>query len=128
MAFDQARLGDRDELRVPLQAPDIRRSAVPHGAAESALQLVEDVSDRSFVGNDAFDAFRDEFGGLGAFLEVTVGAAAAHRSQAAHAPVRLVAPAITQEDRKSTRLNSSHVAISYAVFCLKKKTLLGKCG
>src|SRR5437660_2428132 len=27
-------------------------------------------------------------------------------------------------DRKSTRLNSSHVAISYAVFCLKKKTLM----
>src|SRR5690625_5516699 len=27
------------------------------------------------------------------------------------------------EDRKSTRLNSSHVAISYAVFCLKKKRL-----
>src|SRR5207253_11021808 len=27
-----------------------------------------------------------------------------------------------REDRKSTRLNSSHVAISYAVFCLKKKT------
>src|SRR5437660_3691337 len=27
----------------------------------------------------------------------------------------------TRIDRKSTRLNSSHVAISYAVFCLKKK-------
>src|SRR5437868_10358666 len=27
-------------------------------------------------------------------------------------------------DRKSTRLNSSHVSISYAVFCLKKKTSL----
>src|SRR5690625_5537807 len=27
-------------------------------------------------------------------------------------------------DRKSTRLNSSHVAISYAVFCLKKKTMI----
>src|SRR5437870_5949558 len=26
-----------------------------------------------------------------------------------------------KRDRKSTRLNSSHVAISYAVFCLKKK-------
>src|SRR5690554_7289571 len=26
-------------------------------------------------------------------------------------------------DRKSTRLNSSHVRISYAVFCLKKKTM-----
>src|SRR5699024_12293168 len=28
-----------------------------------------------------------------------------------------------REDRKSTRLNSSHVSISYAVFCLKKKKL-----
>src|SRR5439155_25455732 len=28
----------------------------------------------------------------------------------------------SRSDRKSTRLNSSHVAISYAVFCLKKKT------
>src|SRR5437660_8224876 len=28
-------------------------------------------------------------------------------------------------DRKSTRLNSSHVATSYAVFCLKKKTAIG---
>src|SRR5690625_6438533 len=28
---------------------------------------------------------------------------------------------LPQRDRKSTRLNSSHVAISYAVFCLKKK-------
>src|SRR3712207_7012084 len=28
-------------------------------------------------------------------------------------------------DRKSTRLNSSHANISYAVFCLKKKTVLG---
>src|SRR5690625_7088692 len=27
-------------------------------------------------------------------------------------------------DRKSTRLNSSHVAISYAVFCLKKKNMI----
>src|SRR5439155_10946537 len=29
-------------------------------------------------------------------------------------------------DRKSTRLNSSHVAISYAVFCLKKKKATGE--
>src|SRR5437660_11561949 len=37
----------------------------------------------------------------------------------------VVSPAVTRKgrrpDRKSTRLNSSHVAISYAVFCLKKK-------
>src|SRR5690625_63388 len=31
-------------------------------------------------------------------------------------------PGVVAGDRKSTRLNSSHVAISYAVFCLKKKT------
>src|SRR5690606_42026649 len=30
-------------------------------------------------------------------------------------------------DRKSTRLNSSHVKISYAVFCLKKKTTTQEC-
>src|SRR5690606_40198193 len=30
-------------------------------------------------------------------------------------------PPNPSEDRKSTRLNSSHVKISYAVFCLKKK-------
>src|SRR5690606_42042555 len=30
---------------------------------------------------------------------------------------------LTHLDRKSTRLNSSHVKISYAVFCLNKKTL-----
>src|SRR5437868_8438915 len=29
-------------------------------------------------------------------------------------------------DRKSTRLNSSHVSISYAVFCLKKKKVLAR--
>src|SRR3989442_15855608 len=32
-------------------------------------------------------------------------------------------PAVLIVDRKSTRLNSSHVRISYAVFCLKKKKI-----
>src|SRR5437773_5913033 len=32
------------------------------------------------------------------------------------------APDCVARDRKSTRLNSSHITISYAVFCLKKKT------
>src|SRR5437870_9409874 len=36
--------------------------------------------------------------------------------------LRAIPPPVGQRrDRKSTRLNSSHVAISYAVFCLKKK-------
>src|SRR3712207_8241093 len=35
------------------------------------------------------------------------------------------APDAASEDRKSTRLNSSHANISYAVFCLKKKKIKG---
>src|SRR3712207_8778392 len=35
------------------------------------------------------------------------------------------APQEQKEDRKSTRLNSSHANISYAVFCLKKKKTKG---
>src|SRR5437762_12522767 len=34
------------------------------------------------------------------------------------------APRRAREDRKSTRLNSSHRCISYAVFCLKKKKIV----
>src|SRR3712207_7448168 len=42
---------------------------------------------------------------------------------------RLAGPATlpTFRDRKSTRLNSSHANISYAVFCLKKKTQTTTC-
>src|SRR5437868_13061804 len=35
--------------------------------------------------------------------------------------IPLTARSVLSEDRKSTRLNSSHVSVSYAVFCLKKK-------
>src|SRR2546430_7750291 len=50
----------------------------------------------------------------------------AYRAQRREAPIhhraKLVAERFqSREDRKSTRLNSSHSQISYAVFCLKKK-------
>src|SRR5256885_16258043 len=50
-----------------------------------------------------------------------------HRSREPRAgtvlrPVRGPAAAPSRADRKSTRLNSSHLVISYAVFCLKKKS------
>src|SRR5256885_9613361 len=38
---------------------------------------------------------------------------------------RLASPA-SPTDRKSTRLNSSHLVISYAVFCLKKKKFISE--
>src|SRR5207253_6751291 len=53
-----------------------------------------------------------------------------HEVEAAAKPNQARTDAVTSDnydftyiDRKSTRLNSSHVAISYAVFCLKKKKI-----
>src|SRR5258708_26789730 len=45
----------------------------------------------------------------------------AHGAGARGAEESLEGPRIRLRDRKSTRLNSSHQIISYAVFCLKKK-------
>src|SRR5690625_1711535 len=47
-----------------------------------------------------------------------VAAVALHPNEV---PTLAAAGTLQDADRKSTRLNSSHVAISYAVFCLKKK-------
>src|SRR6266571_224798 len=44
-----------------------------------------------------------------------------HCGDRTHAPGGWLGAAL--RDRKSTRLNSSHMSISYAVFCLKKKTV-----
>src|SRR5438067_9422307 len=53
------------------------------------------------------------------------GASGARSSRAVSAARTMVASrsngGVARPDRKSTRLNSSHVSISYAVFCLKKK-------
>src|SRR5256885_2589894 len=48
-------------------------------------------------------------------------AAATARALALGKPSALVNVGLAGADRKSTRLNSSHLVISYAVFCLKKK-------
>src|SRR5690625_6116516 len=65
--------------------------------------FAHDVADRSQL--TANDILRPEFERTGA---LAMGKDSYEHAQAA--------------DRKSTRLNSSHVAISYAVFCLNKKT------
>src|SRR3989454_12571210 len=41
--------------------------------------------------------------------------------KAGHAAAKALNRPVDHRDRKSTRLNSSHLVISYAVFCLKKK-------
>src|SRR5438874_10273766 len=46
-----------------------------------------------------------------------------HAPRDGQRPGDVAQPLVILRDRKSTRLNSSHVEISYAVFCLKKKKL-----
>src|SRR3712207_8755383 len=46
------------------------------------------------------------------------------RTKVTFRPAKEGGGTLTIQDRKSTRLNSSHVNISYAVFCLKKKNYL----
>src|SRR2546426_7414605 len=55
---------------------------------------------------------------LDSFLSQATGRETYERMQE---KVRTLERLGTQGDRKSTRLNSSHLVISYAVFCLKKK-------
>src|SRR5688500_20346388 len=45
-----------------------------------------------------------------------------HRHDGVDVRCRKLRPRDSARDRKSTRLNSSHLVISYAVFCLKEKT------
>src|SRR2546422_5712817 len=66
------------------------------------------------------------FAGLGAPAERESGGGFPIRSELLSGPrrlpmVRIVTLSESERDRKSTRLNSSHGYISYAVFCLKKK-------
>src|SRR5690606_39461990 len=93
MAFD-AVVMERDEFDAWLA-----RQASPAGSVADA---------RVAAGRDAF---------------LANGCGACHRVRGTPAD-GVVGPDLTHvgsRDRKSTRLNSSHVKISYAVFCLKKK-------
>src|SRR5437899_4543503 len=51
------------------------------------------------------------------------GGESGHRNLRGRLPVTHWVGSDSQRDRKSTRLNSSHLGISYAVFCLKKKKM-----
>src|SRR5690554_1171683 len=82
-------------------------------------------------GDQILDRTLSKVGGKGLFVKELETALLDGRADlAVHSlkdvPVDLQSPfslpvIMQREDRKSTRLNSSHVRISYAVFCLKKK-------
>src|SRR5690349_23742988 len=64
---------------------------------------------------------RDPAGQLGLYPCCPPGIAAGNRSPPGQGDQ--LPASVPYADRKSTRLNSSHVEISYAVFCLKKKNI-----
>src|SRR3712207_8961466 len=63
----------------------------------------------------------DRYGGAG---RVRRRRAADREDQGARCGLAAARPRAVRGDRKSTRLNSSHANISYAVFCLKKKNII----
>src|SRR6266446_7187150 len=93
------------EAEVTLAGGEVGRAAVPSGASTGEHEAVElrDGDEQRYGGKGVLNAVRNvneiiapEIAGLDALDQAEV-------------------------DRKSTRLNSSHLVISYAVFCLKKK-------
>src|SRR5690625_6546323 len=91
---------------------------------EAALKLVQDAQDLQ-----ALERVRVEYLGKKGLISAqmkSLGKLSPEDRPAAGAKINRAKDQVqeaisTRRDRKSTRLNSSHVAISYAVFCLKKK-------
>src|SRR5690606_40665711 len=95
-----------------LHSPPTRRST-DLSDAHSAIQKLNDRYTDPSGGRAA--------GAAAAAPTATSSTSAAAATAATAATPAPSTPAVTAPDRKSTRLNSSHVKISYAVFCLTKK-------
>src|SRR2546430_7699222 len=97
-----------EEIRALVQADLHSVDGVIRARLKSAVPLVDQVAEHIISGGGKR---------LRPLLVVLTARACRHQG-ASH----IEAAAFIELDRKSTRLNSSHSQISYAVFCLKKKT------
>src|SRR5205814_3442438 len=111
-----------DAARKDLIARGINVSEVFHYAGGPFNNAVENprVSGRDPQGRSyfSFASFEDPDGNRWLLQEITTRLSGREWEQK---DARAMDVASLAEDRKSTRLNSSHLGISYAVFCLKKK-------
>src|SRR5215475_10913719 len=96
-----------------LQGPALMERMRAH-AERFATELVNDHINKVDLGKRPFELFGDAGHYTCDALIIATGAAAKYLGLPSEEKFR-------GRDRKSTRLNSSHVKISYAVFCLKKK-------
>src|SRR5437879_7361654 len=103
---------------LPNAAPvkDLQASLNPGWPVEDAGQQ-KVVPDPAHPGENLVDRVSNEWIGHAPYLE-----AVAVRGDGVFDTLKLVSKMVLK-DRKSTRLNSSHRCISYAVFCLKKKKI-----
>src|SRR5256885_8381137 len=101
---------DRRYLVHPLHHPEEHKAPLLVESGKGAMLHLAD-------GREVID-------GLAGLWNVNVGHGRGELADAAAGQMRKIAyaSAYVGADRKSTRLNSSHLVISYAVFCLKKKT------
>src|SRR5690625_956549 len=74
-------------------------------ASQEATEIIDERTDKIELEKESIEASQDEFEKTDQLIDKLEDEKAQDKGK----------------DRKSTRLNSSHVAISYAVFCLKKK-------
>src|SRR5690606_41625516 len=94
---------------------DLARFSLP---TRRSSDLADRLAEGAVVGDPA--AAGEGGIGLGAEGEEAVAHRLPGRARLREVGEELVALVGAHQDRKSTRLNSSHVKISYAVFCLKK--------
>src|SRR5439155_7725062 len=126
-----SRTSRRWSVCLPRHLPDRADQVVEvvrfhHGGLAALLEKTARLVARAVAG-DEHEALGEQRALLAQLL-VQGPAAESRHLQVRHHRVEAVArgPEPLDRDRKSTRLNSSHVAISYAVFCLKKKKITKK--
>src|SRR5437870_9949830 len=111
-------------IKVPLPPPDgeLTTISIPCGAVMAAV-FASCVCVSSFNILHLFAKFLNlSLNGQGGIFDGDFGG---FRQNRVSLPIEFLEQEIQSlADRKSTRLNSSHVAISYAVFCLKKKNTI----
>src|SRR5437870_9549763 len=89
------------------------------GGMKDAAAVADKFVDRYYVESDQDGALPLTTGIATLRLKDELNLTREARQGSSGMPLRQVRVYYTRKDRKSTRLNSSHVAISYAVFCLK---------
>src|SRR5437773_9940768 len=113
----QQRVGDPDIALRVLEVDRVHLVRHGRGADLALSQLLGEVAERDIAPGVAVEI---EQHAVGARVGVEQLGEPVVRLDLRRVGVELEAQAL-DEDRKSTRLNSSHITISYAVFCLKKK-------